>query len=143
MSYSVGVFISHSWTYTDHYKTLADWLFNSSWNVSGTPLVFADFSIPEHDPIHNANNEYELGAAIAGELAKAHIVVCPTGMYANHSKWIEKELAGAENMRRKILGVDPWGQQRTSSIVQDRADKVVGWNKNSVVNGAWSLFKGM
>lgn len=143
MSHDVGVFISHSWSYTDHYATLAEWLFETSWNVSGTPLRFVDYSIPQNNPIHNANNDQELAQAIAHEIAKAHVVVCPTGMYANYSKWIEPELIGARNMGRRILGVNPWGQKRKSSVVENNAHNTVGWTKQSVVNGVWNLFKGM
>lgn len=135
----IGVFISHSWAYTNHYAKLAEWFFVEEWENNGTPVVFVDYSIPEDNPIHNAPNQDALFNVIAGEIRKAHVVVCPTGMYANYSKWIEKELAAANALRRKVLAVDPWGQKRTSSVVLSRADGSAGWAKGSVVPAAYTL----
>ncbi len=140
MAHYVGVFISHSWAYTDHYKKLAEWFFVEKWDVQGTPIIFVDYSIPEDNPIHNAPNQQVLFNVIAGEIAKCHIVVCPTGMYANHSNWIDKELDAARALGKKVLAVDPWGQQRTSSVVWSRADGTSGWSKEGVVTTAWQLF---
>jgi hypothetical protein len=60
-------------------------------------------------------------------------------MYANHSYWIQKEIDGSLGYRRPILAVNPWGQERKSSVVAQAADSTVGWNKQSVVDGIWRL----
>ena len=64
------------------------------------------------------------------------------GMYSTHSTWIERELEGAVYYKLPILAVNPWGQERKSSVVKNRANLEVGWNKKSVVDGIWSLTKG-
>jgi hypothetical protein len=69
------------------------------------------------------------------------VIVIPTGMYAAHSKWIQKEIDGAREYRKPILAVNPWGAQRTSTDVVNAATKVVGWNSNSVVTAIWELYK--
>jgi len=61
-------------------------------------------------------------------------------MYANYSKWIKKELDGAEYYGKPVLAVNPWSQERKSSVVQQRATKPVGWNKQSVINEIWNLY---
>lgn len=61
-------------------------------------------------------------------------------MYANYSKWIQKEIDGSADYDKSILAVNPWGQERTSSVVPDAADQKVGWNKKSVVNGIWQFY---
>lgn len=137
--YYVNVFVSHSWTYSEHYDKLASWIFEQEWLSKGTSINFVDTSVPRDDPIHNARNQKELQERIFERIAASDVVVCPTGMYSSHSKWIDKELAGANAYRRPILAVNPRAQQKKSSVVQARADYVVGWNKQSVVDGIWML----
>ncbi len=69
-------------------------------------------------------------------------IVIPLGMYANYSKWIQKEITGASSYAKPILGVDPWAQQRSSSVVANAAKETVGWNSKSVVGGIWRLYRG-
>lgn len=61
-------------------------------------------------------------------------------MYVNYSKWIEKEIDGAKNYSKPMLGVNPWGRERISSVVKNVADTTVGWNSRSVVRGIWDLY---
>ncbi len=140
-AHQINVFISHSWTYSDHYDKLAGWIFRESWNSNGVPIQFNDLSIPKHNPIHNAPNAQALQNAIYAEIQKSHIVVIPTGMYSQHSNWIQKEIDGAKACRRPILAVDPWGQERKSSVVANAAAETVGWNKDSVVGAVWNLYR--
>jgi hypothetical protein len=83
MTHEISVFISHSWAYGDHYDTLSDWIFGDNWSVDGTPLTFYDQSIPKDNPIHNAPNADALKQAIWAQIANSHVIVIPTGMYAN------------------------------------------------------------
>jgi hypothetical protein len=136
----IHVFISHSWSYSGHYKTLADWIFDGNWSVGSASLDFRDFSVPKNDPIHDANNAEELKAAIYDKISRSHVVVIPTGMYATHSNWIGKEIAGANYHNKPILAVNPWGQERKSQDVIENAKKSVGWNKDPVINGIWQLY---
>ena len=84
--------ISHSWTYSDHYDTLASWIFQESWSVGQASLDFRNYSVPKDDPIHNARTDKELKEAIYRQIALSHVIVIPTGMYASYSKWIQKEV---------------------------------------------------
>lgn len=141
MSYQVNIFISHSWSYSEHYDKLAEWLFDDTWNYKGTPVLFFDCSVPKDDPIHYAPNKLALQQAIFSKIVDSHIVVIPTGMYAAHSEWIKREIEGSRLYSKPILGVDPWGQQRAAGVVQKASTKVVGWRKQSVADGIWSLFQ--
>jgi hypothetical protein len=62
-------------------------------------------------------------------------------MYAHHRKWIQKEIDGAKLFGKPILAVNPWGQQRSPSVVAAAADKTVGWNKQPVIDAIWQLYK--
>ena len=138
--HKIHVFISHSWTYSDHYDKLAEWIFENSWKSGQATIKFYDYSVPKNDPIHNAPTKRELRDAIYAKISRSHVIVIPTGMYTHYSEWIGKEIDGSIAYGKPILAVDPWGQQRSSSVVIRAADKYVGWNSNSVVAGIWSLY---
>ena len=137
----VHVFISHAWAYSEDYDTLASWIFEERWSVGQASLDFRDYSVPKDDPIHDARNDRELLDAIFNQLFRSHVVVIPTGMYAAYSRWIQKEIDGAKEYDKPILAVVPRGQQRKAGAVVDNADAEVGWNKESVINGIWILYK--
>lgn len=103
-------------------------------------LDFRDFSIPKDDPIHNAKTDQALQEAIFNKIARSHVVVIPSGMYANYSKWIQKEIDGAKAYSKPILAVNPWGQQKKSGVVLNNADDGVGWNKQPIINAIWQLY---
>ncbi|WP_341908761.1 TIR domain-containing protein [Polaromonas sp. YR568] len=136
----IHVFISHAWAYSSHYDTLAEWVFNGNWSFGSASLDFRDFSVPKTHPIHSARNTEALRTAIFNQIARSHVIVIPTGMYANYSDWIQKEIDGAKGYAKPILAVNPRAQERTSGIVVDNSDMHVGWNKNSVVDGIWQLY---
>lgn len=136
----IHVFISHAWAYSDHYEMLASWIFDENWSFDQASLDFRNYSVPKDDPIHNADNDKQLKEAILNQIAMSHVVVIPMGMYANYSKWIQKEIAGCADYNKPILAVKLWAQERTSSVVGDAASKKVGWNKKSVVGGIWELY---
>lgn len=137
--YDLPIFISHSWSYPHHYDTLAGWIFGENWSVRGVPISFRDVSVPKEHPIHYAQNEAALKAAIFQRIQQAHVVVIPTGMYCTHSKWIGKEIEGSQAMGRPILAVNPWAQEKKASVVVDASQDHVGWNKQSVIDAIWRL----
>ncbi|MDE0412534.1 MAG: TIR domain-containing protein [Gammaproteobacteria bacterium] len=139
-THQIHIFVSHSWAYSSHYKTLSSWIFEKKWRIGQASLNLLDFSVPRNDPIHNAPTARQLREAIYRKIAFCHVVVIPTGMYATHSNWIRKEINGASAKAKPILAVNPWGQQRTASVVSTAAKKTVGWNKESVIRGIWNLY---
>jgi len=139
-SRQIHIFISHAWSYSSHYSTLADWIFDEKWSVGQASLKFHDYSIPKDNPIHNASSAIQLKNAIFNQINRSHVIVIPTGMYASYSKWIQKEIEGAKNYQKPILAVNPFGQERKSGVVCNNADYEVGWNKKSVINAIWSLY---
>jgi len=56
-THQIHVFISHSWSYSGHYQTLADWIFKQSWRIGQASLYLHDYSVPKTDPILNASND--------------------------------------------------------------------------------------
>ncbi|RJF84583.1 nuclease [Azospirillum cavernae] len=142
-TYQLHIFISHSWSYSGHYEKLAEWIFETNWSFGQASVNFLDFSVPKSDPIYNAPTDRALKDAIYAKIARSHVVMIPTGMYANYSKWIQKEIDGSNAYNKPILGVDPWSQIRTASVVQRAARLTVGWNSKSVAQGIWDLYRGI
>lgn len=136
----VAIFISHSWAYSGHYDKINEWLCGDNWNVDGVPLTFSDLSVPRNDPIHYAPNELVLTTAIYARIALSAVVIIPTGVYATYSKWIGKEIDGAQIYAKPIVAVNGWGAERTSSVVQNAASEIVGWQKQSIVNAVWRQY---
>lgn len=122
-----NLFISHSWSYSYYYERLTKMLNN----VSG--FTYRDYSVPKDDPIHNADNDKQLRAAIRNQMQHASCVLVLAGVYASYSKWINIELELAAEMGKKIIAIEPWAAERTSAIVKDYADEIVKWRSDSIV----------
>lgn len=123
-----NLFISHSWNYNNQYESLIN-LLNSAPYFS-----YKNYSVPKDNPIHNASNTYELKKAIRGQMQYATCVIILAGVYSTYSKWINIEIELAKEMNKTIIAVEPWGSVKTSIVVKNAADKIVGWNTSSIVN---------
>ena len=69
-------------------------------------------------------------------MTPCHVVVILAGVYANYSKWIDKEIGTAFvgfTRSKPILAIKPRGNTNVSTAVSGVADKVVAWNTESVV----------
>ena len=143
-THQIHVFISHLLgLFRSLTNTLEDWIFREEMAPrSGIARLSGFFGSSKNDPIHNASTDRALRGAIFNKIARSHVIVIPLGMYANYSKWIRKEIDGAQSYAKPILGVNPWGQERKSSVVAAAAKETVGWNSKSVVGGIWRLYRG-
>jgi hypothetical protein len=82
-----------------------------------------------------------LKAAIYERTAQSNIVAIPTGTYENYSNWVQSEIDGTRLYAKSILTVNPWAQERKSSIVAQVAQKHVGWDMQTLVDGVWNVGK--
>lgn len=120
------VFISHSWDYSEPYKTVKSWL-------DETPLFcWADYSVPISNPLDTKSN-VELQHKIRQKISLCSCVVILSGMYVAYSKWIDYEINAAIELNKPIIGVRPWGQERVPLMVQNNATVMIGWNSSSLV----------
>lgn len=122
-----NLFISHSWTYSNAYEGLIRLLDAKSY------FSYKNYSVPKNDPIHNAYYDYQLREAIRRQMQNASCVLILAGVYATYSKWINIEIELARSMGKRIIAIQPWGAERTSAVVKNAADTIVGWNTNSIV----------
>ncbi len=122
-----NLFISHSWAYSDAYDKLVGMLDKAPY------FTYKNYSVPKNDPIHNAPYDYQLKAAIREQMKYASCVLILAGVYASYSKWIKIEIELAQELGKKIIAIQPWSAQRTSLVVKNAADEIVGWNTSSIV----------
>ena len=122
-----NLFISHSWTYSGAYDRLVEML-NDAPGFS-----YKNYSVPKDDPIHNATYDYQLRAAIRNQMQHASCILILAGVYSTYSKWINIEIQLAQEMGKRIIAVEPWATKRSSLVVKNAADKIVGWNTSSIV----------
>lgn len=125
-----NLFISHSWSYGDQYNRLVE-LLNAAPNFE-----YKNYSVPKDDPIHNAPYDWQLRAAIKEQMSHASCVLVLAGVYSTYSKWINIELDLAQtgfNIPKKIIAIEPWGAERTSTVVKTSADTIVKWQTSSIV----------
>lgn len=122
------LFISHSWTHADQYNDLVN-LLDQAKN-----FYYHNRSIPKNDPVHS-DTDKELSKAIQNQMESCGIVIILAGVYAEYSKWIDKEIKIAKSSFSKpkpILAIRP-STNEISPMVRDSADKVVRWNTQSIV----------
>ena len=122
-----NLFISHSWTYSHTYDNLIGMLDSAPY------FYYKNYSVPKDDPIHNAPYDYQLRAAIRNKMQHASCVLILAGVYSTYSKWINIEIQLAQEMGKKIIAIEPWAANHTSTVVKNAADEVVKWNTSSIL----------
>jgi hypothetical protein len=122
------LFISHAWKYSETYVRATSFL-NKASNFAWT-----NYSVPE-DKRFGMMSVKALEEEIRGQIRPAQCVIVLAGMYAAHSAWIQFEIDFANSLNKPILGIVPWGAERTPISVTFAADKMVNWNSASIVSG--------
>jgi len=130
------LFLSHVWRNdenSEYYRL--EKLLNSANNFK-----WRNYSVPEHDPL-GTRTDKELRDALERQIKPINCFIIVAGMYVNYRKWIKEELDIAAYYGKPIVGVRPWGQERTPTEVQNAAKEIVGWNTDSLVAAIrnWSL----
>lgn len=121
-----NVFISHSWQHIEDLNNLRDLL-----KKRGYFNVEFEEATPD-EPINSENAEY-IKRRLREKIKNSDVVLGIAGVYASYSDWMEWELDTAIDNDIPIVGVIPWGQQRISTIVNSRAEEIMGWNTESIV----------
>ena len=126
MAKTYTIFISHSWAYIDDLNNLKGLLENRGYfNVQfeeATPDV----------PI-NSDNAYYIRQRLKQKISNSDVVLGIAGIYASHSEWMAWELDKALELGKPIIGVVPRGAERVSTVVSSRANEIVRWNTDSIV----------
>lgn len=121
-----NLFISHSWTYDQHYDNITDMFNNKDY------FKYNDYSVPQSNPI-DAKSTEQLRRDLRRRIENSSAVVVTSGMYLNNSTWMKAEVDMAKKTGTPVVAVQPHGNQKLPSKVKEDADKVVGWNRHSAV----------
>lgn len=122
------LFISHSWSYSERYTSMVNLLDNRPY------FAWINYSVPEtkaFGPLKDSVMKEELRQ----QIRPVNCVIIIGGMWTAYSDWIQFEMEFAEEIGKPILGVRPRGAQVMPAAVIAKADKVVSWNSDSIVDG--------
>jgi hypothetical protein len=119
------VFISHAWNFGE-YEKVKEFL-DSSPN-----FVYRNYSVPSDNPL-DLRNEIKLRTSLRQLVRMCQIVLVPAGMEVNFRKFVQYELACAQNFNKPIVGILPWGARRVPRLINEMASEVVGWNRKGIV----------
>ncbi len=122
------LFISHAWRYSDGYERAVRFL-NEANNFSWT-----NYSVPESRAFEGLTGA-QLGDQLKAQIRPVQCTIILAGMYVAHSGWIQYEIDFAKQLGKPILGIVPWGAERTPKAVSDAASMMVAWNSAAIVAG--------
>ena len=126
------VFISHAWSYHDDYYRIVTFLNKAS------RFSWRNYSVPEHDPLALPTME-ALQEQLKRQIRPVNIVLILAGMYVAHSDWIQFEIDFANEISKPMIGIRPFGQQRTPLAVQDSVGQMVSWRTDSIISSIRDL----
>lgn len=55
-------------------------------------------------------------------------------VYSTYSKWINIEIELAKSMNKEIIAVEPWGSERTYTVVKTEGYRIVKRNSDSIIS---------
>jgi len=118
------IFISHSWKYDDYERLVALLGGRSSFD-------FQESSVPSNNPLTGSNRT--VWTAIENKIRWCQVVLLTAGVHASYSGSIKREIEFASSLNKPIIGIVPFGAERSSSLI-GHASKVVGWRTDSIVS---------
>lgn len=122
------LFVSHAWRYSEGYLRAVRFLNEAS------HFIWTNYSVPEDKAFAGLTN-VQLGEQMKNQIRPVQCVIILAGMYVNHSGWIQYEIDFAKSLGKPILGIVPWGAERTPVVVANAATKMVNWNSASIASG--------
>lgn len=133
-----NLFISHAWAYGESYDRLVSLLNQAPY------FSYKNYSAPEDRPLHTlgydpVRTKSQIMSAIDRKIAPVHCVLVLSGMYTNHSEWMQYEIDTALRMHKPIIGIRPFRSTRTPFAVESVADVMVSWNTNSIISAIRDL----
>lgn len=121
------LFISHAWRYSDGYQRFLAFLNQAS------NFVYSNYSVPEAQAFTGLSRA-GLEEQLRKQIRPTQCVLIVSGMYVAHSDWIQFEIDFARSLGKPIVGIVPWGAERTPIAVQIAADEIVAWQTSSIVS---------
>lgn len=120
------LFISHAWKYSERYNRAVKFLDDAN------NFKWSNYSVPESKAFEGMTNA-QLTEQMRKQIRPVQCVIIVSGMYVNHSDWIQFEMNFAKEIGKPILGIRRWGEERSPASVVEAADEMVNWNSASIV----------
>ena len=136
-----NIFVSHAWNYSEDYNKVIEWFDKAK---ADKRLDYKNYSDPKDDPIVDPDEETKkkrMKEKLRNQIRPSSIVIVISGMYVVYSEWIGFEIDSAVEMKKYIIGLKPWGQERVPTKVSENADVMVGWNYESLISAILSSGK--
>ena len=121
------LFISHAWRYHDGYDRLIKFL------DAALNFRYSNYSVPTSKKFEKMSNA-ELKDELRDQIRPTQCVLVLGGIYVSYSTWIQFEIDYAKQLAKPIIGIKPWGSERTPQAVTQAANIIVGWNTDSIVS---------
>lgn len=124
--YPYRLFISHAWRYSDGYARVKSFL------DAAPNFNHVDYSVPESKAFAGMSRA-QLEEQLKSQIRPVQCVLIVSGMYVAHSDWIQFEIDFANLVGKPIIGIVPWGAERTPYAVTSAAREMVAWQTSSIV----------
>jgi hypothetical protein len=121
------LFMSHAWKYHNGYDRLIKFLDDAP------NFQYSNYSIPT-DKKFDSMSDSKLKDELRDQIRPTQCVIILGGIYVSYSKWIQFEIDYAKELGKPIIGIKPWGSERTPQAVSQAANIIVGWNTASIVS---------
>lgn len=131
------VYISHSWSLGDDYDKLREVLAASDHTVRLNGL-------PVDHPVHATTSDSELRAEMRKHMVHTQMLIVQAGTYERFARWIEEEINLAHygyQVRRPVLAIVPFDAPPRMGTLLERADRVVMWSHDSILNAVHDLIE--
>ena len=119
------IFISHSWKYNEYERII-------SFLDKTEDFFYSNYSISEDKAVIGLSDN-NLSDKIRSHIKLSQIVLIPAGMEVNYRRYIQFELEIAQEMRKPIIGIIPFGKKRKPQIIIAAASKIIYWGRKSIV----------
>lgn len=131
------IFISHAWSYNETYWSIKEMLSTASENYYG--FQYVDYSIPDHNPILDPKGllltaPRSLAQVIRTRIEQSSVVIIPARMFISYSDWVQREIAYARELRKRVIAVRSRQTLRTPAQLEYLADITIDANYRSLYN---------
>lgn len=125
------LFISHAWSYDADYRLLVK-------KLDAAPnFKWKNYSVPSHNSLLDPDDISDVAPLIEelrSQIRPVHCVLVISGMYLNHSEWIQTEIDIAKEYMKPIIGLESWGRQKIPQAVQDAVKVMLGWDTDLIID---------
>lgn len=111
------LFISHNGEGDEEYLTFIQRLIEAQ-----------DFDWEDHG-VPGENSPQEL----RNQIKPAVIVVILTGLYSRHLELVQAQVDIAQELKKPIILIRPYGMEEVPGDLEEIADGIVGWNRVCIV----------